>query len=147
MTIQLTFKQGGGESFDLTFSEPSTSIADVKKIAAEKSGIPAESQRLIYKGRILKDSDSLSSLKVESGHTFHLVKGGASAAPAPAPAATPAPVPVPAAAPARARSPPRPSPAAPQSSAFPTANHHQAPAGGGILSLIVAFNLFHPFRV
>lgn len=58
----------------------STTVADVKaKLAApEFVDLPAERQRLIYSGRVLKDHDTLSGVKIKDGHTVHLVKGAAS---------------------------------------------------------------------
>ena len=45
--------------------------------------------KFVYKGRILKDEDTLESYGVEEDHTIHLVR--ARAPPAPAPAPSPAP--------------------------------------------------------
>lgn len=43
---------------------------------ASQSDIPAERQRLIFSGRILKDPDTLESCKItKSGQTIHLVRG------------------------------------------------------------------------
>jgi hypothetical protein len=55
--------------------------------------IPTQSQRLIYKGKILKDGVTLEEIKVQSGDTIHLSSkpGGAAAAPAPAPSPQAAP--------------------------------------------------------
>jgi ubiquilin len=57
-----------------------TTIADLKtKLSApEYADIPADRQRLIYSGRVLKDPDTLGGVKVKDGHTIHLVKGAAS---------------------------------------------------------------------
>ncbi|KAL4572750.1 hypothetical protein LXL04_019533 [Taraxacum kok-saghyz] len=43
-----------------------------KKIAGEV-GLAVEHQRLIFRGKVLKDEDLLSEYHVESGHTLHLV--------------------------------------------------------------------------
>jgi len=58
----------------------STTVADlkVKLSSSEYADIPAERQRLIYSGRVLKDHDTLASAKIKDGHTVHLVKGAAS---------------------------------------------------------------------
>lgn len=58
----------------------STTVADLKaKLStSEYADIPAERQRLIYSGRVLKDHDTLSGVKLKDGHTIHLVKGAAS---------------------------------------------------------------------
>jgi ubiquilin len=57
-----------------------TTVADLKtKLSApEYADVPAERQRLIYSGRVLKDHDTLSGVKIKDGHTVHLVKGAAS---------------------------------------------------------------------
>ncbi|KAF2677100.1 hypothetical protein K458DRAFT_436881 [Lentithecium fluviatile CBS 122367] len=58
----------------------STTIGDVKaKLSTpEFVDLPAERQRLIYSGRVLKDHDTLAGVKIKDGHTVHLVKGAAS---------------------------------------------------------------------
>ncbi len=38
----------------------STSVADFKEKIAEKADVPAPNQRLIYRGRVLKDDHQLS---------------------------------------------------------------------------------------
>ncbi|KAI9510802.1 hypothetical protein F5148DRAFT_1176631 [Russula earlei] len=58
----------------LTISIDKT-VADLKQAIAEKSDVPADRQRLIYSGRVLKDDDQLSMYKIQSSHTIHMVKG------------------------------------------------------------------------
>ncbi|KAL5209777.1 hypothetical protein ABZP36_005400 [Zizania latifolia] len=48
-----------------------------KAIVAESCDVPAPQQRLIYKGRILKDEQTLASYGVETDHTIHMVRGAA----------------------------------------------------------------------
>ncbi|GJZ68170.1 ubiquitin-like domain-containing protein CIP73 isoform X3 [Tanacetum coccineum] len=43
-----------------------------EKIASEVD-LPVEQQRLIFRGKVLKDEDHLSEYHVENGHTLHLV--------------------------------------------------------------------------
>ncbi|CAJ0645006.1 12330_t:CDS:2 [Entrophospora sp. SA101] len=38
------------------------------------SEIPADRQRLIYSGKVLKDNDTLETYKIAEGHTVHMVK-------------------------------------------------------------------------
>ena len=132
--LNLSFKVSSGPSFELSI-DPAATVLDVKKAAAASSGIPDSHQRLIYKGRILRDSETIQQHGIESGHTLHLVKGpGAAAAPSapalvpvPAPAAT---IPAPAATPAAqvpAAQPNRP----PTSMAFPGATGDMMGMGGG----------------
>jgi ubiquilin len=47
----------------------------LKEACVEKSEIPAEEQRLIFKGKILKDDSDLPFYKIENEVTVHLVKG------------------------------------------------------------------------
>lgn len=57
-----------------------TTVADLKTAlsAATYADMPADRQRLIYSGRVLKDHDTLASAKIRDGHTVHLVKAAAS---------------------------------------------------------------------
>ncbi|XP_058090636.1 ubiquitin domain-containing protein DSK2b-like isoform X2 [Magnolia sinica] len=48
-----------------------------KGILAENCDVPAEQQRLIYKGRILKDEQTLESYGLQADHTVHMVRGAA----------------------------------------------------------------------
>jgi ubiquilin len=78
---QVTFnvKSANDQKFVITVPASST-VADLKtKLSgSEFADIPPERQRLIYSGRVLKDPDTLSSVKIKDGHTVHLVKGAAS---------------------------------------------------------------------
>ena len=78
---QVTFnvKSANDQKFVITVSASST-VADlkIKLSTSEYADIPAERQRLIYSGRVLKDPDTLAGVKIKDGHTVHLVKGAAS---------------------------------------------------------------------
>jgi ubiquilin len=78
---QVTFnvKAANDQKHVLTLPN-TTTVADLKAklSASEYADVPAERQRLIYSGRVLKDHDTLSSAKIKDGHTVHLVKGAAS---------------------------------------------------------------------
>lgn len=50
----------GGEKFSCEI-EPSCSVKELKVAVADKSGVPVDDQRLIYKGQILKDERDLTS--------------------------------------------------------------------------------------
>lgn len=58
----------------------SLTVLDLKQklSATDYADIPAQRQRLIYSGRVLKDPDTLASYKIKEGNTVHLVKGAAS---------------------------------------------------------------------
>lgn len=49
------------------------SVPALKEQIASVTSIPAGSQRLICRGKVLKDEDILSAYNVEDGHTLHLV--------------------------------------------------------------------------
>ncbi|XP_058098518.1 ubiquitin domain-containing protein DSK2b-like isoform X2 [Magnolia sinica] len=53
-------------------------VGDFKSVLAGSCDVPAQQQRLIYKGRILKDDQTLESYGLEADHTVHLVRGAAS---------------------------------------------------------------------
>lgn len=81
--------------------ESSDSAVELKSKISTVQGVPAEEMRLIFSGRILKDADTVESLKMAEGNTLHLVRSakapkpeasstatsGASAARAPPPPA------------------------------------------------------------
>ena len=72
-------KSSGNAKYTLTLPLSTTAIDLKNKLAtAEYANIPAESQRLIYSGRVLKDPDTLASYKVKEGNTMHLVKSAPS---------------------------------------------------------------------
>jgi len=62
-------------------------VGAFKAIVAESCDVPAPQQRLIYKGRILKDEQTLASYGVETDHTIHMVRGAAPPLVSTAPAA------------------------------------------------------------
>ncbi|KAI3654742.1 hypothetical protein MP228_000122 [Amoeboaphelidium protococcarum] len=80
--IKLNIKQSNDIKYHVEIEKTSTVLQLKEKIASEKE-IPANEQRLIYSGRVLKDPDTLETYKIEDGHTIHLVKGRSTAAPAP----------------------------------------------------------------
>ncbi|KAL8144276.1 hypothetical protein V2J09_017308 [Rumex salicifolius] len=54
--------------------DKTTSVSSFKEKIAEKIGLPVAQQRLIFRGKVLKDEDNLSEYHVENGHTLHLVE-------------------------------------------------------------------------
>ncbi|KAF1923692.1 uncharacterized protein M421DRAFT_425581 [Didymella exigua CBS 183.55] len=78
---QVTFNVKAANDQKHVLTLPSTTtVADLKQklSSPDYADIPAERQRLIYSGRVLKDPDTLGGVKVKDGHTIHLVKGAAS---------------------------------------------------------------------
>ncbi|XP_010530961.1 PREDICTED: ubiquitin domain-containing protein DSK2b-like isoform X2 [Tarenaya hassleriana] len=87
--VAVNIRCSNGSKFTLRTSLDST-VGSFKALVAQNSDVPADQQRLIYKGRILKDDQSLLSYGLQADHTVHMVRGSApsSASPA-APAANP----------------------------------------------------------
>ncbi|CAJ0913247.1 10301_t:CDS:2 [Entrophospora sp. SA101] len=54
--------------------DKSKTVLEFKQLIGEKSEIPADRQRLIYSGKVLKDNDTLETYKIAEGHTVHMVK-------------------------------------------------------------------------
>ncbi|KAK8229191.1 deubiquitination-protection protein dph1 [Phyllosticta capitalensis] len=78
---QVTFNVKSSNEAKYTLTVPrSTTVADLKaKLStSEYADTPADRQRLIYSGRVLKDPDTLDRYKIKDGHTVHMVKSAAS---------------------------------------------------------------------
>lgn len=54
---------------------PEATIEAVKKQIESVTDIPVEQQRLIFSGRVLKDTDTVASVNMKEGNTLHVVKG------------------------------------------------------------------------
>lgn len=54
--------------------EPSTNVLELKNMIEQEMKIPTLSQRLIFSGKVLKDSDTMSSASIGDDITIHLVK-------------------------------------------------------------------------
>lgn len=78
---EVTFKvkSSSDKVHTLTMSEAAT-VSDLKaKLSTEEyENIPAERQRLIYSGRVMKNDDALGNYKIKPNNTVHLVKSAAS---------------------------------------------------------------------
>uniref|UniRef100_A0A2P2LMS2 Uncharacterized protein MANES_05G140700 n=1 Tax=Rhizophora mucronata TaxID=61149 RepID=A0A2P2LMS2_RHIMU len=48
-------------------------VAVFKEKIADETGVPVGQQRLIFRGKVLKDEHLLSEYQLENGHTLHLV--------------------------------------------------------------------------
>ncbi len=60
--------------------EPSDTAVEVKAKVGLLQGIPPAEIRLIFSGRILKDSDTVESLRIAEGNTIHMVRSPKAAA-------------------------------------------------------------------
>jgi ubiquilin len=92
--MKVQFKVSQGSQFELEVDGGLT-VSDLKALVSEPASLPAGQMRIIFRGRILKDAETLSQNQVEEGSVMHVVKapGAVTAAPAASAAATPAPAP------------------------------------------------------
>ena len=89
--LTLTIKCSNASQTTVTI-EPEASVLDLKAKISEVLSVPSSQQRLIYKGRVLKDESTLRDYDIQDGHTVHMVKGAApTSANPPPPAAFSAP--------------------------------------------------------
>lgn len=84
-TIKINIKSSGDKKYEVSV-DTSSSIEDLKVIISAEADVPPERQRLIYSGKVLKDSETVALYKIQDGHTVHLVKSAAAKAPAATPA-------------------------------------------------------------
>mmetsp|Transcript_49755 Transcript_49755/g.105964 ORF Transcript_49755/g.105964 Transcript_49755/m.105964 type:complete len:359 (-) Transcript_49755:176-1252(-) len=110
MSTTITIKPIKGENFKVE-TQPEAKVADLKqKIAEARPDFPAEAQKLIHKGNILKDDSTVESIGIKPEEFIVVMVTKAKPAPAaspapaaessPAPAATPSPTPAPTPSPA-----------------------------------------------
>lgn len=59
--------------------ERNATVLDMKELIAGSLSVPAAQQRLIYKGRVLKDDLTVEHYDIQDSHTVHMVKGAAPA--------------------------------------------------------------------
>eukprot|EP00262_Sarcandra_glabra_P021397 TRINITY_DN903_c0_g2_i1.p1 TRINITY_DN903_c0_g2~~TRINITY_DN903_c0_g2_i1.p1 ORF type:complete len:538 (+),score=90.90 TRINITY_DN903_c0_g2_i1:224-1837(+) len=74
--VTVNVRCSNGSKFSVRTSLEST-VGSFKSVVADNCDIPADQQRLIYKGRILKDDQTLESYGLQGDHTVHLVRGAA----------------------------------------------------------------------
>ncbi|XP_057415746.1 ubiquitin domain-containing protein DSK2a-like [Lotus japonicus] len=72
--VNINVRCSNGSKFSVQVSLNSA-VGSFKDLVARNCDIPVEQQRLIYKGRILKDDQTLQSYGLEADHTVHLVRG------------------------------------------------------------------------
>ena len=77
--ITFNVKSSSDARYTLTLPS-STTVLDLKSKLSEKdyADLPADRQRLIYSGRVLKDPETLASYKIQDGHTVHMVRSAVS---------------------------------------------------------------------
>ena len=78
---QLNFhvKSSSDAKFNITMPASATVLDLKNKLStAEYADLPTDRQRLIYSGKVLRDTETLGSYNIKNGNTLHLVKGAAS---------------------------------------------------------------------
>lgn len=71
-TIKFKVKVSEELEFDLELEDTKT-ILDLKQASTEKSQFPVEDMKIILKGRILKDEQTLQECKITEGAVVNLV--------------------------------------------------------------------------
>jgi ubiquilin len=78
---QVTFKvkTSAEGNHSVTMAESAT-VADLKALLSSDAyeKVPADRQRLIYSGKVMKDEHQLSIYKIKAGNTIHMVKSAQS---------------------------------------------------------------------
>ncbi|CAL0303487.1 unnamed protein product [Lupinus luteus] len=72
-TLQLNIKTLDSRIYSFQ-QDKNMSVSSFKEKIANETGVPISQQRLIFRGRVLKDEHSLSEYHLENGHTLHLVE-------------------------------------------------------------------------
>ncbi|KAJ8512376.1 hypothetical protein OPV22_002810 [Ensete ventricosum] len=78
-TATVHIRCSNGSKFSVKTAVDAT-VEAFKAVVAGSCDVAVEQQRLIYKGRVLKDDETLASYGVESDHTIHLIRGSAPSA-------------------------------------------------------------------
>ena len=90
MHIKIKTISGGSYEVDLEQDDPT--VMDLKEAVAPKADSDPGSLKIVFRGKILKDDQTLKSCSIETGMSVHMVvrKAKAPSAPTAAPAAAPA---------------------------------------------------------
>ncbi|PIA56833.1 hypothetical protein AQUCO_00700879v1 [Aquilegia coerulea] len=72
--VTINIRCSNGTKFSVKTGLKST-VEAFKALLAQNCEVPAAQQRLIYKGRILKDDQTLESYSLQADHTVHMVRG------------------------------------------------------------------------
>ncbi|KAA8535929.1 hypothetical protein F0562_028407 [Nyssa sinensis] len=80
--VTVNIRCSNGSKFSVRTSLAST-VGAFKAVLSQNCEVPADQQRLIYKGRILKDDQTLDRYGLQADHTVHMVRGSAPAASTP----------------------------------------------------------------
>lgn len=73
-------KLSSGTTQSIEIDSLQIDVAALKEVLAEKVSIEVGFQRVVFRGKVLKDTDKLSSVGVDEGSTLHVVKSQTKAA-------------------------------------------------------------------
>jgi ubiquilin len=77
--IAFKVKTSSDGNHTITMAETATVLDLKNKLAGpDYENIPADRQRLIYSGRVMKNEEPLSTYKIKAGNTIHMVKSAQS---------------------------------------------------------------------
>lgn len=83
MAVKVNVKSSAGAKYALDIADLSETVGVFKTRLAAVSEIPADTQRLIFRGHVLKDAQTFQEIRdkhgLESGQTMHVVRGSSSA--------------------------------------------------------------------
>ena len=79
--LEVIVKTLNNNTYRLSDVNSDSMIADLKNLIQEVTTIDAARQRLIYRGHVMEDANSIQQYHFESGHTIHLVTRPENAAP------------------------------------------------------------------
>ncbi|XP_015884147.1 ubiquitin-like domain-containing protein CIP73 isoform X1 [Ziziphus jujuba] len=71
-TVQIKIKTLDSQIYNFEVDK-NMPVSLFKEKIENETGVPVGRQRLIFRGKVLKDNDLLSDYRVENGHTLHLV--------------------------------------------------------------------------
>eukprot|EP00519_Triparma_laevis_P009883 CAMPEP_0182508912 /NCGR_PEP_ID=MMETSP1321-20130603/25854_1 /TAXON_ID=91990 /ORGANISM="Bolidomonas sp., Strain RCC1657" /LENGTH=77 /DNA_ID=CAMNT_0024715063 /DNA_START=96 /DNA_END=326 /DNA_ORIENTATION=+ len=77
MPVSVNLRVNANERFSVTIDSIDILVSGLKTVLETEKQIAVAEQRLIYKGRVLKDDQTLSSYGFGDGDTIHLVRGTA----------------------------------------------------------------------
>lgn len=72
--INLSIKTAKSKTLSLAGVPPECDVAELKKRIADEHSIPAQAQRLIFRGRLLTDGKTIDTYKIVDGCAVHLVE-------------------------------------------------------------------------
>ncbi|CAA7016609.1 unnamed protein product [Microthlaspi erraticum] len=82
--VAVNVRCSNGTKFSVRTSLEST-VESFKALVGQNCDVPPNQQRLIYKGRILKDDQTLLSYGLQADHALHMVRGSAPSSTPPPP--------------------------------------------------------------